>query len=277
MDYTTILTDQEYAVLRITMNRPEVLNAQSRLMREEYDDALARAAEDETVRVVIVAGAGEHFSSGHDIGSPEELEDRKRRPYPAGMPGRYKRSVDQNLTNTLRWREFPKPTIAQVQGVCIMGGLMLATSCDLIVAADNARFADRTVRWGGPHVQYSTLPWEIGVRRAKEALFTGDWIEAEEALKLGMVNRVVPLEKLEEETMALAQRIALQDPFALRLAKLSINQMQDEMGFRVSITSAFQAHALSVAYRQERDGDESQRVQGAQRARNRDESFGDHI
>jgi enoyl-CoA hydratase len=91
-----------------------------------------------------------------------------------------------------------------------------------------------------------------------------------------MVNRVVPLDKVEEETMALAQRIALQDPFAIRLAKLSINQMQDEMGFRVSITSAFQAHALSVAYRQERDGDESQRVQGSQRARNRDETFGDH-
>ncbi|MCH8892748.1 MAG: enoyl-CoA hydratase [Chloroflexi bacterium] len=277
MDYQTLLIDQDGAVLKITVNRPEVLNAQSRIMREEYDDALAQAAEDEAVHVVIVAGAGDHFSSGHDLGSPQEREDREKRPYPPGMPGRYKRSIDQNLTNTLRWREFPKPTIAQVQGVCIMGGLMLATSCDLIVAADNAKFADRTVRWGGPHVQYSSLPWEIGVRRAKEALFTGDWIEAEEALRLGMVNRVVPLAKLEEETMALAQRIALQDPFALRLAKMSINQMQDEMGFRVSITSAFQAHALSVAYRQERDGDESQRVQGAQRARNRDATFGDHI
>ena len=181
------------------------------------------------------------------------------------------------LTNTLRWRDFPKPTIAQVQGVCIMGGLILATSCDLIVAADNAKFADRTVRWGGPHVQYASLPWEVGVRKAKEAIFTGDWIEAEEALRLGLVNRVVPLEKLEEETMALAQRIALQDPFAVRLAKFSINQIQDEMGFRVSINSAFQSHALSVAYRLERDGDESQRTRGSQRARNRDERFGDHV
>jgi enoyl-CoA hydratase len=277
MDYKTLLTSQEGAVLKITVNRPDVFNAQSRVMREEYDDALARAAEEDSVFVVIVAGAGEHFSSGHDLGSPEELEDRESRPYAPGLSGAYKRSVDLTLTNTLRWREFPKPTIAQVQGVCIMGGLMLATSCDLIVAADNARFADRTVRWGGPHVQYASLPWEIGIRKAKEAIFTGDWIEAEEALRLGLVNRVVPLARLEEETMALAQRIALQDPFAVRLAKRSLNQMQDEMGFRVSINSAFQAHALSVAYRLERDGDESQRVRGAQRARNRDESFGDHI
>lgn len=277
MDYKTLLTSQEGAVLKITVNRPDVFNAQSRVMREEYDDALARAAEEDSVFVVIVAGAGEHFSSGHDLGSPEELEDRESRPYAPGLSGAYKRSVDLTLTNTLRWREFPKPTIAQVQGVCIMGGLMLATSCDLIVAADNARFADRTVRWGGPHVQYASLPWEIGIRKAKEAIFTGDWIEAEEALRLGLVNRVVPLARLEEETMALAQRIALQDPFAVRLAKRSLNQMHDEMGFRVSINSAFQAHALSVAYRLERDGDESQRVRGAQRARNRDESFGDHI
>jgi len=277
MDYKTLLISQEGAVLKITVNRPDVFNAQSRVMREEYDDALARAAEEDSVFVVIVAGAGEHFSSGHDLGSPEELEDRESRPYAPGLSGAYKRSVDLTLTNTLGWREFPKPTIAQVQGVCIMGGLMLATSCDLIVAADNARFADRTVRWGGPHVQYASLPWEIGIRKAKEAIFTGDWIEAEEALRLGLVNRVVPLARLEEETMALAQRIALQDPFAVRLAKRSLNQMQDEMGFRVSINSAFQAHALSVAYRLERDGDESQRVRGAQRARNRDESFGDHI
>ena len=277
MDYQNLVLDQDGAVLKITVNRPEVFNAQSRKMREDYDDALARAAEDDSVLVVIVAGAGNHFSSGHDLGSPQELEDRKERPYTPGLSGAYKRSVDMTLTNTLRWRDFPKPTIAQVQGVCIMGGLILATSCDLIVAADNAKFADRTVRWGGPHVQYASLPWEVGVRKAKEAIFTGDWIEAEEALRLGLVNRVVPLEKLEEETMALAQRIALQDPFAVRLAKFSINQIQDEMGFRVSINSAFQSHALSVAYRLERDGDESQRARGSQRARNRDERFGDHV
>ena len=113
-----------------------------------------------------------------------------------------------------------------------MGGLILATSCDLIVASDDARFSDRTIRWGGPHVHYASMPWEIGFRKAKEYLFTGDWIDAEEAARLGLVNRVVPRDSLEDETMALAKRIAMQDPFAVRLSKYSINLMQDEMGYR---------------------------------------------
>lgn len=273
MSYDTLILTQNEAVLTITVNRPEVLNAQSRLMREEFDHALAQATEDESVRVVIVAGAGKHFSAGHDIGSPQEREDRQRRPYPPGVPGEYKRGWEMNVANTLRWRDFPKPTIAQVQGYCIMGGLILATACDLIVAADDAKFCDRTVRWGGAHVQYASLAWEIGFRKAKEYLFTGDWIAAEEALRLGLVNRVVPRDKLEEETMTLAQRIALQDPFALRLSKFSMNQMQDDMGFRAAITGAFQTYALSTAYRLEQGLDP---LAGAGRARSRDEAFGDN-
>jgi enoyl-CoA hydratase len=154
-----------------------------------------------------------------------------------------------------------------------MGGVILATACDLIVASDDAKFSDRTVRWNGAHVQYASLPWEIGFRQAKEYLFTGDWITAEEALRLGLVNRVVPRARLEEETMALAQRIALQDPFALRLAKFSINQMQDEMGFRTAITGAFQTYALSVAHRRELGHD---MLGGKERALRRDQAFGDH-
>jgi enoyl-CoA hydratase len=273
MAYETLLLEQRQAVLTITVNRPEVLNAQSRIMREEFDHALAIAAEDDTVRVVIVAGAGQHFSAGHDIGSPQEREDRQRRPYPPGLAGEYKRGWDMNVANTLRWRDFPKPTIAQVQGYCIMGGLILATACDLIVAADDAKFCDRTVRWHGAHVQYASLPWEIGFRKAKEYLFTGDWIAAAEALRLGLVNRVVPRAQLAEETMALAERIALQDPFALRLAKFSLNQMQDEMGFRAAITGAFQSYALSVAHRRELGQD---MLGGAERARQRDAAFGDN-
>ena len=276
MTYENLLLDRSGAALTITVNRPEVRNAQSRMMLEEFDDALARAADDDSVRVVIVAGAGEHFSSGHDLGSPQELADRERRPYPDGIPGAYARSWNQNMANTLRWRDFPKPTIAQVQGYCIMGGLILATACDLIVAADNARFSDRTVRWGGPHVQFASLPWEIGFRKAKEYLFTGDWIDAHEAERLGLVNRVVPLDELAEETMKLAQRIALQDPFAVRISKFSVNQMQDEMGFRSGVLSAFQTHALSVAYRRERDSsDGEERGAGIERARTRDARFGD--
>jgi enoyl-CoA hydratase len=239
MAYTTLQLTQDEAVLTITVNRPEVLNAQSRLMLEEFDQAMDEAAENESVKVVIVAGAGKHFSAGHDIGSPQEKEDQRQRPYAPGMPGEYKRGRDLYLDNTLRWRDFPKPTIAQVQGYCIMGGLMLASACDLILAADDAKFCDRTVRWAGAHVQYASLAWDIGFRKAKEYLFTGDWLTADEALRLGLVNRVVPRAQLETETMQLAQRIALQDPFALRIAKFSMNQMKTKWGFARGLPTPF--------------------------------------
>jgi enoyl-CoA hydratase len=273
MTYETLLLAQSGAVLEIVVNRPEVLNAQSRVMREELDAALAAAAEDDAVRVVVIGGAGEHFSAGHDIGSPQERADQERRPYAPGLPGRYQRGWDLNVANTLRWRDFPKPTIARVQGYCIMGGVILASACDLVVASEDARFCDRTVRWGGAHVQYASLPWEIGFRKAKEYLFTGDWMSATEAERLGFVNRVVPRARLEEETMALAQRIALQEPFALRLCKASVNQMQDEMGFRTAISGAYATYALSMAHRVEQ-GQEF--FTGADRAQRRDEAFGDH-
>lgn len=273
MEYTDLKLTQEGTVLTITVDRPEVLNAQSRIMREELDHAFDDARNDDSVKVVIISGSGDHFSAGHDLGSPQEMEDRERRPYSPGTAGEYERSWQQNVANTFRWRDFPKPTIAQVHGYCIMGGIILATSCDLIIASEDARFSDRTVRWGGPHVQFASLPWEIGVRKAKEYLFTGDWITADEAEKLGLVNRVVPIEKLEEETMALAQRIALQDPFALRLSKASLNQLQDEMGYRNSIISGFHNHALGLAHRREIYGDE--KITSKERAKKRDERFGD--
>lgn len=273
MTYRTLELSQHDAILTITVNRPEALNAQSRIMLEDFDHAMARAAEDDSVRVIIVAGAGKHFSAGHDIGSAQEREDRLQRPYAPGMPGEYKRTWDLYFENTLRWRDCPKPTIAQVQGYCIMGGLMLASACDLIVASEDAKFCDRTVRWAGSHVQYASLVWDIGVRKTKEYLFTGDWITAEVAQQLGLVNRVAPRDQLETETMQLAERIAMQDPFALRLAKFSVNQMQDEMGFRTGITGAFQSYALTRMYRLN-EGENT--MDGAERARQRDVMFGDN-
>ena len=273
MGYETLQLARDGAVLTLTVNRPEVLNAQSRVMLEEFDRALMDAMADDSVRVVIVAGAGAHFSAGHDIGSPQEKADRQRRPWPPGISGEYLRAWNLYIDTGFRWRDCPKPTIAQVQGYCIMGGLMLASACDLIIASDDAKFCDRTVRWGGAHVQYASLAWDIGVRKAKEYLFTGDWIGADEACRLGLVNRVVPRGDLERETMALAQRIAMQDPFALRMAKFSLNQMQDEMGYRSGVTGAFQTYAVTRAYRLE-DGEQT--LAGAGRARQRDEAFGDN-
>ncbi len=250
MDFRTILYEKLGAVLRITTNRPDALNAQSRVMILELDQAFRMAVEDDDIRVVIVAGAGAHFSAGHDLGSPEELDDRKAHPVGPGMPENLKRLSELYLETTLRWREVPKPTIAQVQGYCIMGGLMLASCCDLIVAAEDARFADRSVRWGGPHVQYFGMAWDLGPRKTKEYLFTGDYLDAHEALSLGLVNRVVPREALAAATLELAQRIALQDPFALKMAKASVNGTMDIQGHRQAIEAAFKNYMMTIPHRQ---------------------------
>jgi enoyl-CoA hydratase len=250
MDFRTIVFEKLGAVARITANRPQVRNAQSRVMILELDAAFRMVADDAEIRAAIVAGAGAHFSSGHDLGSPEELEDQNAHPVGPGIADNLRRLSDLYVETCLRWRDVPKPTIAQVQGFCIMGGLMLASCCDLIMAADDARFADRAVRWGGAHVQYFSMPWDLGPRKAKEYLFTGDYIDAEEACRLGLVNRVVPPAELENETLALAQRIALQDPFALKLAKASVNETMDIQGHRRAIESAFKNYMLTIPHRQ---------------------------
>src|SRR5215472_14598989 len=225
--YSTLLTERAGAVVKITTNRPDVLNAQSRILLEELDDAFEQAVADESVRVIILAGAGKHFSAGHDLGSPQEMADQQKTPLEPGFKGEYRRIFERFFENTMRWRDLPKPTIAQVQGYCIMGGMMIASACDLIVASDDALFADRAVKWGGAHVQYFAMPWDLGPRKAKEYLFTGDYIDAATARDLGLVNRVVPRGALDEATLELAQRIALQDPYALKLAKASVNETMD--------------------------------------------------
>jgi enoyl-CoA hydratase len=250
--YSTLLLERVGAVLRITVNRPKALNAQSRVMLEEIDRAFARAVEDADVRVIVVAGAGKHFSSGHDLGSPEELEDQKRNPAGPGFEGEYRRISERFFENTMRWRDLPKPTIAEVQGYCIMGGMMLASACDLIVASDDALFADRAVRWGGSHVQYFSMPWDLGPRKAKEMLFTGEFFTAAQAERAGLVNRVVPRGRLTEETMALATQIAGQDPYALRLAKRSVNETMDAQGWRQAMEGAFKNYMLTIPHRIER-------------------------
>ena len=277
MPYRTLIYEKLGAVARIITNRPEVLNAQSRIMILELDEAFRTACDDDDTRVIIVAGAGKHFSAGHDLGSPEEREDQKAHPVGPGIAENLKRLSDLYLETCLRWRDVPKPTIAQVQGYCIMGGLMLASCCDLIVAADDALFADRAVRWGGSHVQYFTMPWELGPRKAKEYLFTGDYIDARTALGLGLVNRVVEREALAEATLELAQRIALQDPYALKLAKASVNETMDIQGHRRAVEAAFKNYMLTIPHRQELGtyGAEA-RVKGVKdRIATRDQKFGD--
>lgn len=240
MNYQAILYEKYGAVAKVIINRPRYKNAQSRLMIEEMDHAFASADADEDVRVIILAAAGDTFSSGHDIGTPEEREDMRRRPFPKGVRGEYALSRHLFLDTTLRWRNLDKPTIAQVQGMCIFGGWMFAAAMDLIVASDDARFLPALM-------QYFSVPWDIPLRKAKEAMFRSRFIDAEEACRLGFVNHVAPRERLEAETMELAREIAENDPFTLRMVKWATNSAQDIMGFSEAIRGAhshYMVHGL---------------------------------
>ncbi|MEW5718521.1 MAG: enoyl-CoA hydratase [Chloroflexota bacterium] len=274
-DYKTLLLAQDDFVLTITLNRPHVRNAQNHTMLEELHAALLAAANDDTVRVIILAGAGDDFSSGHDLGSPEEKANADQPAAPT-WEERYLLCRRLYLDYTKAWRDLPKPMIAQVQGHCIMGGLMLALACDFIICSDDARFTTRSVRWGASSEQYLALPWVIGVPQAKQALFTGDYLDAATALRLGLVNEVVPRAELDSHTLRLAQRIALQDPFALRLAKKACNAVLDIQGQSMHLEAAFETWALSalrpsVSERWTSD----QSLPTAERIRKRDEKFGD--
>ena len=277
MDFRTIRYEQLGAVVRITANRPEVLNAQSRVMILELDEAFRAASQDDATRVIIVAGAGAHFSAGHDLGSPDELEDQKAHPVGPGLPENLKRLSELYLETCLRWREVPKPTIAQVQGYCIMGGLMLASCCDLIIAADDAQFADRWCAGAARTCSTSACRGISGARKAKEYLFTGDYIDASTARELGLVNRVVPRAELARATLELAGRIALQDPFALKLAKASVNETMDIQGERRALEAAFKNYMLTIPHRQALGTyGAAARARGVKdRIKTRDTKFGD--
>ncbi|TDV49831.1 enoyl-CoA hydratase [Actinophytocola oryzae] len=233
-------------IATITLNRPEVANAQNAELLDELDAAWTRAAADEDVVVIVLRAEGKHFSSGHD------LKDRWPEPKEITLEWIYQAESRRYLEYTLRWRNVPKPSIAAVQGRCIAGGLLLCWPCDLIVAADDAKFSDPVVMMGIGGVEYHGHTWELGARKAKEILFTGRPVTALEAEQVGMVNQVVPRDRLDEETRALALRIARMPPFALRQAKRAVNQTLDVQGFQTAVQAVFDVHqtghgnALSV-------------------------------
>ncbi|MFD8810479.1 enoyl-CoA hydratase [Streptomyces sp. NPDC059627] len=241
-----ILYDAEDGIATITLNRPEVANAQTMALLDDLDAAWTRAARDEEVRVVVLRANGRHFSAGHD------LKDRWPGPGEITLEWIYEAETRRYLEYSLKWRNIPKPTIAAVQGKCIAAGLMLCWPCDLIVAAENAEFSDPVVHMGIGGVEYHGHTWELGPRKAKEILFTGRPLTAHEAEQVGMVNKVVPLAELGSATDELAKRIAQMPPFGLRQAKRAVNQTLDVQGFYAALQSVFDIHqtghgnALSV-------------------------------
>lgn len=256
----TVSYERRGSVAVVTMNRPEYRNAQNSAMTYALDEAFVRAVDDDEVSVIVLAGAGDHFSAGHDIGSPGRDVDvsfeRKAVLWwdHVGREGgdlRYAREMEVYLGMCRRWREIPKPMIAMVQGACVAGGLMLAWVCDLIVAAEDAFFADPVVRMGIPGVEYFAHPWVLGPRAAKEVLFTGDRFSAQRAYEWGMVSRVVARDALETETFALAARISQMPRFGLALAKRAVNQSEDLMGMRAGMDSVFGLHHLAHSHNAE--------------------------
>jgi enoyl-CoA hydratase len=237
-------------IATITLNRPEAANAQTLELLDQLDEAWRRAAEDDEVRVIVLQANGKHFSAGHDIKAVGNSDGPPRK---WTLSDIYAIESRRFLEYSLRWRNVPKPSIAAVQGVCIAGGLLLCWPCDLIIAAENARFSDPVVKMGIGGVEYHGHTWELGARKAKEILFTGRHLTAQEAERTGMVNRVVPLDELRQATRALAAEIAEMDPFALRQAKRAVNQTLDVQGFYAAIQSVFDIHqtghgnALSVS------------------------------
>ncbi|MFW0793907.1 enoyl-CoA hydratase [Gordonia sp. CPCC 205515] len=241
-----ILYEVADKIATITLNRPEVANAQNAALLDELDAAWTKAADDPEVAVIVLRGAGKHFSAGHDLkgGGP--------RPDKITLEMIYGGEARRYLEYSLRWRNTPKPSIAAVQGRCIAGGLLLCWPCDLIIAADDAKFSDPVVMMGIGGVEYHGHTWELGPRKAKEILFTGRPFTAEEAEKTGMVNVVVPRAELDDRTEEMARTIAAMPPFALRQAKRAVNQTLDVQGFYAAIQSVFDIHqtghgnALSV-------------------------------
>ena len=222
-----IYTVEDGGVAVITLNRPNYRNAQSYRMLDEIDQAFDLARPDEDVRVVLVRGAGGVFSTGHDLGTPEGTAYREALGTKPGIQ-RYDEFKNYNLDLLLRWRNFPKPTVAMVEGYCIYAGWMLAACMDVVFAAEDAEFL-------GGFVEYNSIPWDIGVRRAKELCFESRFISADEAARYGFVNRVLAAADLERETFAWARRVAENSPEALRMAKIQMNKAQDAQGFTTTL------------------------------------------
>jgi enoyl-CoA hydratase len=249
-------------VARIALNRPDKRNAQDTQLLYELDAAFKAAAIDNAVKVVILAANGPHFSAGHDMTENDRIGNISA--YESvglwcgydcdGAEGQMAMEKEVYIGFSERWRNFAKPTIAEVQGKCIAGGLMLVWPCDLIIAADDAQFCDNTVNMGVCGAEFFNHPWELGVRKAKEFLFTADFFSADEAHRLGMVNHVVPRDELSAFTLAMAERIAAKPSFVLKLLKEAVNAAQDAQGRVNAMKTSFALHQLSHSHNMEVHG-----------------------
>ena len=243
MSEPALLEEDLGPVRRLTLNRPQVLNALSTELVDALSAALSRAATVEGARVLVIRGAGRAFCAGYDLKEEAERHAGHGTPDAAG----WREELAGSVERMLELFDHPKPVIAEVHGYCLAGGCDLMMMCDLAVASEDALFGEPEIRFGSGVVTM-VMPWLIGARKAKELLFTGeDRIAADEALRIGLVNRVVPPDRLEEETLVLARRIAVLDPVAISLTKRSINRAWDAAGFRQALMANVDLDAVIEA------------------------------
>ena len=250
------LTDIAYStdgpIAWITFNRPKYRNAQSWRLLDEFDTAMDLADADESVQVIIVRGAGGNFSSGHDLGTPEQSEARKAKGIGDAGIDFYNNFKHYNLDLLLKWRNARKPTIAMVEGYCIFAGWMMAACVDIVFAAKDALFLPALL-------EYFSLPYDMGTRKAKELMCESRFLTADEAMECGFVNRVYDLADLERETVNYALRVAENAPMNVRMAKVAANKSQDLMGYTASLESGLSDYMLMMT------NQGSGRVQGMRR------------
>ncbi len=243
----------------VTLDRPETRNAQNKRMTYELNACFDDASRRTDVKVIVLQADGPHFSSGHDLRDTESHREFDLvSPHGGfsrdGQEGHMAFEEEVYFQMCWRWRNLPKPLLAAAQGKTIAGGLMLLWVADVIIAADDAQFSDPVVGMGVNGVEYFGHPWEWGARKAKELLFTGDFVSAEDARLLGMVNHVVPRAELREATLAMARRIAARPSFALKLAKESVNQTLEAQGQWTALRAAFSIQHLAHAHNRMRFG-----------------------
>jgi len=237
-------TRDDGAIALVTMNRARYRNPLSLPMMRALDAAFTEANDDERVRVIILQGDGPSFCSGHDTGSPDAIATRAELA-DAPFEKRMAHLREMDFDPILRMRNVPKPTIAMVRGSCVYAGWMLAAAMDVIFASDDAQFQ-------AVNLAVFTVPWDIGARQAKYYMYDSRFFDAQTAKTAGFVQEVHPGDRLEEETMAYARRVAKNDPFQLQLMKYSVHQMQEAQGFTAHINSSFSDRIIRGAFQDER-------------------------
>ena len=232
--YTTITYSKQDRVAVVTLNRATVANAISRLMTRELDLAFNQACIDDDIRCIVLRSEGSHFSSGHDLGSKEQMTDMARPQELDIRPrGTYLKWYANDVEAVLKWRRIRKPIVCGLKGYTIYHGTVLSACADICLAADDLKYMPSLV-------EANLFPWvaNLHIQKVKEILFTQRFILAPEAKQMGIVNRVVPAEKLDEELMTLAKLISRSDQFYLWMSKKMINSAQDGLGMETHIRSS---------------------------------------